>query len=692
MSPNIRDSSWVRQSFLVNANTLEKIDQQNRFFSSAALKFTDTSPGGNFCINPLPQFTKYADLPPPTTSRSAASDGMGRYYSEAIDDNNRLIYMRFGVPAYNSLTTFFSGFYNGEAGRLARTGRSTDLFYELGRAAGFVVSVMSWKLVAVTFLGMVGRFALEKPSTKYYYLKPAMPLYWNAFQTIINDIAVKKGVVPRVWGKDNTNRPIADQYEFDQEGINKLSSLMPDVFSDGGSINVYAMANKAQRLARLQEKLNMQMLSDAQFQNIGQAIVALNNPNNKLTEPGRPTTGSFHEYLRKYLSSGFGNVGAGDAGTSTNPSGAVEVRPTDPGFWSQISDFFEAELDDGSAFICYRVDSGTSISESFSNSVGESDIQNKINGLAASGRASSFSFANGNISDNLIAQTVEGALGAAKSFVSGALDGIGMSGLAVLAGGAFVDIPKHWQNSVADLPKATYTIKLHSPYNNPISQLINIYVPLAGLLAGALPLSTGPQSYTSPFLVEYYDKGRCQTRLGIIDSLSITRGTGNTGWTSDGHALGIDVSFTIIDMSSVLHMPISEGVSWNNMATGVEAGSVIGIAAGALGTKSVIGAAAGGTVAAAGGAAVGGAVDVVGNVIRTVNGIFSDDNAFSDYMSVLSGVSLSDQIYPYRKLKLRLTKALTDWKSMTHPAAFASFAGDLWPARLVSSVYKGVER
>ncbi|MEX5385630.1 hypothetical protein WCE10_21620, partial [Cronobacter muytjensii] len=127
-----------------------------------------------------------------------------------------------------------------------------------------------------------------------------------------------------------------------------------------------------------------------------------------------------------------------------------------------------------------------------------------------------------------------------RDLTVGVLDSVELSGLATLAGAAFVDIPKTWTNSMAKLPQSTYTMNLVSFAGNPISQMLNLDLPLAMILAGGLPKSTGKQSYVGPFLVELFDKGRCQTRLGMIDSISITRGVGNVGWTADGKALGID--------------------------------------------------------------------------------------------------------------------------------------------------------
>src|SRR5690606_182455 len=104
----VLDRDWMKRSFMVSDAYLdEKVDRQNRYLSSADLKFTDTRLGRNIGVNSRPQFTRYSDIrrkgrvasrTDVSTISTNGNFGMGRYYSEAIDDTAQTIYMRFGVP------------------------------------------------------------------------------------------------------------------------------------------------------------------------------------------------------------------------------------------------------------------------------------------------------------------------------------------------------------------------------------------------------------------------------------------------------------------------------------------------------------------------------------------------------------------------------------------------------------------
>lgn len=655
----VKDSAWIRRSFLVKGTDLEEGDYRNRIFTSARLKYTDTSPGGNMCINPPPQFTRFAD--PKATSQFLGSAGMGRYYSEAIDDNSQIIHMRFGVEQFNSMTTFFSGFYNSSAGQLARTGRSSGAFYLLGKAAGFVVLLANWKLLAVHFLGVAFKFLATKPTSKFYYLKPAMPLYWNAVTMMVNHMAVNRGIVPRILGDDG--KKLDPNYDFGPEELKQMHLLLPNIFRPNGGIDVYAVANRAKRLERRRMKQVEEILGD----NAAMSILGMQDAIRKIY--GTPITKDFPGELTNksdikpgYLERWF-NTDQGKPKTGDNESAnTTEGLDSNKSNIEKLMQFLKAEWDDGAAFASFRVNSTGPVSESFSNQAGESELSSKINGISSQARSANFSFANGNLIGGPIGAVAGAAIKGVKDFTTGVLDYVELSGLATLAGAAFVDIPKHWQSSIAQLPRSTYTINLVSPYGNPLSQLLNLDLPLAMLLAGALPKSTGKQSHVGPFMVELYDRGRCQTRLGMIDSIQITRGTGNVGFNQSGKALGIDVTFTVLDMSQILHMPISQNFTLVDAAA------------------QAVAKAAGGKAAQAAAAAVTGV------------GAFDDDTVFSDYMAILSGMALNDQIYTLRKLKLNLTRKMEMYEQWTSVSHMASFLGDTFPSQMISAFYRGTDR
>lgn len=704
----LADADWVRQSFIVNRDKLADRELQNRNFSTASLKFVDTKPGGNRMINPPPQFTRSCDIP--SVNFATGKETLGRYYSEAIDDNSQVIYMRFGVPQFNSLTTFFTTFYDSSAGQLARTGRAGGVFYQIGKAMATVVLAVTWEIQAIKLAGLIYRFATGSPSSKFYYLKPTMLMYWDAVTTIVNRMAVNRGIIPALYGGGDQTAAVMNAY---------LAKELPGVFLPNGGIDVYNIAGRSQRLARKVRSAieaqhsgssgaNIQALSSAIQGSLKSGAI---DESSKATKSGDGFIDSIEKWFSSTLGSSTGakldanttlsdyNAATAAAGgqPSTASSGDTveKVGEDRAGFMEQ----YLSSLDDGLEFVALRVNYTGQMSESFSNSVGESGLASKINNASSSSRTTRFDFADGNVAgDNPFGKALQGIIGGVKDLAAGAMDAVGAQGIAALAGSAFVDIPKHWEQSMASLPRANYTISLVSPYGNPISQLLNIDFPLALLLAAALPMGTGRQSYTSPFILELYDQGRCQTRLGIIDSLSITRGVGNLGFNNENHAMAIDVSFSVMDLSSIVSIPIGEGLTTAGLHAGLNAGAIAGAAVGAINAgkyglvPGILGATVGTVVGAGVGGAAGEVVDFVSNTIKSINNAFSDDTAFNDYMAVLAGMSLQDQIYATHKLKFNLTNIAQQWNSYYSASHFAAFAGNELPSRLVSAVFKGTSR
>lgn len=635
-----KDAEWLRRSFMVPVTSATHQYDIREVLNGAAFKFTDTTPGGSYAINPPPQFTLLADRPTPSMARPKSRYGgeMGRYYSESLDDHKTEIHMRFGVRQFNSLLNFVTNAYNHEASVLARTGRAPSGFYKAGNALGTVVTL---PFQAIIWANQAFRFLTGKPSSRFYYLKPAMPVYWAAVSSMVNAIGVNMGQIGRSMSKDE-GEIRGDEEKPNAASFQRFQDVLPEIYRADGGIDVYAMATRAQRLAHVHRKRIEAQFEEAEdYGDLADRIQAFKEQT--IPEPDSRGLEAAYEAYHKVKANEWDSRLDKENETDEDSANEVSINTTGDNFEGVapgFSDYAEAELEDGASFVTFRVDDAGPVSESFSNSVEESELAGKINSMSSSARSSRFSLAHGNIGDGVVASTIEGFLGGIGDFLQGAAASVGLQGLNVLAGSAFVDIPKTWSGSTANLPSASYTIELRSPYGNNMSRLQNLYIPLAMLLAGALPLSTGKQSYTSPFICEIYSKGRNQSRLGMIDSLSITRGTGNLGFNKEKQPLAIDVTFSVTDLSGVLHMPVNASLS----------------------------------------------------PIKGITGMFDDDNAYTDYMAVLGGLSLTDQIYPTNKLRIRRANMMANWEQWKSPAYHANWLMGSTPGRLLAMMTKGTDR
>lgn len=107
----------------------------------------------------------------------------------------------------------------------------------------------------------------------------------------------------------------------------------------------------------------------------------------------------------------------------------AEVKPRS--WLEKAGDAALGEMHDGSQWVTGGIGAGT-VSESFSNSTGNSEIADTINSMSSSSRQTDFSWADGlgiNVFD-AIADKV-------KNVASGVADSLHISGLAVLKGKAF---------------------------------------------------------------------------------------------------------------------------------------------------------------------------------------------------------------------------------------------------------------
>lgn len=641
------DSDWAQSAFLVSDSYMENsTDATNRYWTPANNAFIDTRLGGSLGINARPQFTPYSDIRSKgrikdrndvTLDYVGGNYGEGRYYYEAIESNAQTVYMRMGVPQFNSLTKFFSNAFDANAASLVKTGRGLNSWYTLGKVVGTVVSFTAFPALSMTLLaGRMLTTFFSRPTSKFYRLKPTMHLYWSAVNTLVNTIAINKGLMPRFLMDETADQSIGNPYKLDNGFMENLHNLMPDIITSSNGFDTFAIANKAQRMANKLFKADYDRLNNGSPTDYTGFIQKSNQA--PVSHP--PGEHSLVNFIRDHLMFGYYTRDEGsdprlELDPKVDPDTGEEVTKPADGFLN----YFDAELQEGSQFAIFKVDHTGTVSESFSNAVVESDLSNKFNSTSSQVREARFSFADGNMTGTALEDMVKGAMGAVSDVVSGALSSVGMDGMFAalkgLAGNGFLDIPKHWQSSSVSLPHISYSMQLISPYGNAVSEMQNIFIPLSMIMATVMPLSAGKQAYNSPFLVQLYDRGRCQTQLGIVDQLSISRGTCNLPFTNRGKVKAIDVNFSVIDLSSIMHMPISTG-------------SLFGM-----------------------------------------NSTLDEDNILMDYLAVLAGQDIYSQIYAMPKAKLNLAKKIRDFQKLQSPAYWASLINEETPTGLITWMLPG---
>lgn len=287
----------------------------------------------------------------------------------------------------------------------------------------------------------------------------------------------------------------------------------------------------------------------------------------------------------------------------------------------------------GWGFAVFNVEPTGSVGESFSNSTETNPIETVFNSVSSKMR-SMLNIGSSITEIPVIGDGIKFAASAASIAVSNLTFGLANPLLALLHG-TTVNLPKHWAGSTASLPRASYKIRLGTPYGNAYSQLFHMYLPLAMLLPAALPRAVGLQTYVAPFMCRLMDPGRVNIIFGMVDDMSITRGVSNTAFNVNGHANAIDVEFSVVDLNEII--PLELGGS--------------------------------------------------GVLTRFMETLLPDmtETALDNYINTVVGMDPYNMFYRASKRKLNMMERAITWQSLSDPAAQGAFLANA----LVPDILRG---
>lgn len=645
----IGNTSWLSACFLLPPNAIDALDKERREFTKADNAFGDCAFGGGPVINMPNGWTENADIPTGYGMNGEEGTGWGPMFYESIVDNFEIIHLRAGVPEYNSLTSFYANFYDPDSGALANHGIVGAIGEFIGNVAGFMISLPIQPFV---LLGRFARWVRGKPYSAYYYLAPTMDLFWLTYNEAANQLAVKMGLVSAIeidkW--TDTYKPELSNKGLSQFEIDQFSGLLPDVFKTTGGIDILKTATRYPRLEAAYKKAlaRAQGQSTSIFSLVGKAAAIP-----LMVVAGGPAAGyaSIIDLFKAFRNTAFANPnrlaeigtqiktdlqglinrGSPEATDATPPVDTPKEQTDTPQY--QFGDYeqdftshFNAVKNSGADWISFAVDTVTEVSESFSNSAGESSVAGTINGIVSEARNAKFKTMHGNFGDGALTGIAEGAATLVSSVASGLANALGASALTAMAGNGYVDIPMVWQESTSEFAKMNYSMELTAVSAHPLSKF-KMLLPLLALICMSAPLSTGRKSYTSPFLVELAHKGKARITTGMIGNLNISRGGDIGDWDMDDMPLIIKVSFDVINLSNKVHIPIASEQS----------------------------------------------------------GFFDEATTFSDYMTALASVSLHDQESVIMELKRKSARMIQKVDTWTSPVYWAHRTAGLVQGSFISS-------
>lgn len=617
--------------------------------------YRDTRVGGNDAINCIWQFNRDDDIVYDiTTTERGSGNGMGRVYASTTERNQQICWFTFGVPYYTPLAAFYKNAYNDELIELNNTG-NTDI--ALGKIfAGAIKLAIFLPLLPIKLFGYLSKSTRNTyPVNRFYELRACMPLYFQYVDTILAQWLVDVGIYnngdPNNGGstEGGKTRNWTQGKRRDENG-NKQDGVDLPGYTGAKSLSE-ALYGNPQILQRGKSSWSAdpEMVPDA-LSATGASIWDILK-RRSLVVFGEDTSGknmdswkdTFENYVNDFFRTDpYGNPYGPNSGKNAwadsfdSIAGMKDTDSYSKNPFVENSDWvqtFKSSALGATQFVGFRVDKSMDSSESFSNSTTTSSFADWVNSqvkektktaieTGLKGANTGIAFVDSII--NTAKATVNGVMGAVSS-----IDPTGLTDMAQAAiSGAYIDIPEMYSDSSFS-SSHSINLQLRSPYGDYVSIYQSIMVPLALIMAGALPRAAGSESYVQPFLCRVYCKGMFSVPMGIIDSLSIKRGASEFGWTYNNLPTCVDVSLSIKDMSPIMYLQL------NN---------------------------------------------------EYFHGIFETDNAFREYMMTLSGLGLFERVSNFARIRRNIQFAAHRFRNeFLNPTYWANDLAHSAPVRIVTA-------
>lgn len=230
--------------------------------------------------------------------------------------------------------------------------------------------------------------------------------------------------------------------------------------------------------------------------------------------------------------------------------------------WARVSNDAFKTYFSANENVVFFADSLTSVDLSFTNNTTQSSLASQINGF--SDQVHELQFLLGG-DPSVISEMVEGATDSLSSISSSISDMLGNlgggivgsladKGVNTILNGGKIIFPEIWADSSHD-ESYNLNFKLRSPDHDNLSIFLNILKPYCLLLGLTLPrvIKGNANGYRSPFLVKSSCKGIFNINMGIVESMTVTKGD-ECQWNDDGLPTQMDVSISLKNLYSHLAM------------------------------------------------------------------------------------------------------------------------------------------